>query len=78
MNQFNWTEQELIAYEQELKRIRDNNRAAEDYLIEKGIEKGKAEEKIKIAKNMLLHNIDMRIISASTGLSIDKINSLKS
>ena len=36
LNQFNWTEQELIAYEQELKRIRDN-RAAEDYLIEKGI-----------------------------------------
>ena len=42
LNQFNWTEQELIAYEQELKRIRDN-RAAEDYLIEKGIELGKAE-----------------------------------
>ena len=33
LNQFNWTEQELIAYEQELKRIRDN-RAAENYLIE--------------------------------------------
>ena len=93
LNQFNWTEQELIAYEQELKRIRDN-RAAEDYLIEKGkaegielgIEKGKAEGKaegeankaIEIAKNMLLHNIDMRIISASTGLSIDEINLLKS
>ena len=73
LNQFNWTEQELIAYEQELKRIRDN-RAAEDYLIEKG----KAERDIEIAKNMLLHNIDMRIISASTGLSIDQINSLKS
>ena len=81
LNQFNWTEQELIAYEQELKRIRDN-RAAEDYLIEKGIEKGKAEgkteEKIKIAKNMLSKNYPISDISAMTGLSIDQINSLKS
>ena len=76
LNQFNWTEQELIAYEQELKRIRDN-RAAEDYLIEKGIEKGKFEEKIEIAKNLLRQNIDLSIISASTGLSPEAITALK-
>lgn len=80
LNQFNWTEQELIAYEQELKRIRDN-RAAEDYLIEKGIEKGKAEgetnKAIEIAKYLLRQNIDLSIISASTGLSPETITALK-
>jgi predicted transposase/invertase (TIGR01784 family) len=32
LNQFNWTEEELLTYEQEVKRIMDN-RAAEDYRI---------------------------------------------
>ena len=32
LNQFNWTEEELLTYEQEIKRIMDN-RAAEDYRI---------------------------------------------
>jgi len=32
LNQFNWTEEELLIYEQELKRIMDN-RAAEDYRL---------------------------------------------
>lgn len=72
LNQFNWSEQELIAYEQELKRIRDN-RAAEDYLIEKG----KAEEKFKIAKNMLSKNYSISDISAMTGLSSTELEQLK-
>jgi len=72
LNQFNWTEQELIAYEQELKRIRDN-RAAEDYLIEKG----KAERNIEIAKNLLLQNIDHDTISSATGLSLSEIQKIQ-
>ena len=84
LNQFNWSEKELIAYEQELKRIRDN-RAAEDYLIEQGIEqgieKGKAEgetnKAIEIAKNLLRQNIDLSIISAMTGLSQEELTALK-
>ena len=79
LNQFNWSEKELIAYEQELKRMRDN-RAAEDYLIEKGIEKGieqgKAEgetnKAIEIAKNMLSNNYPISDISAMTGWSISR------
>ncbi len=47
LNQFNWTEEELLSYEQELKRVWDN-RAAESYALEmaekmgmeKGMEKG--------------------------------------
>ena len=71
LNQFNWTEQELIAYEQELKRIRDN-RAAEDYLIEKGIEKGVKKTAIK----MLQEKLDLKLISSVTGLSIAELKKL--
>ena len=76
LNQFNWTEQELIAYEQELKRIRDN-RAAEDYLIEKGKAEGETNKAIEIAKNLLRQNVDLSIISASTGLSPEELTALK-
>jgi predicted transposase/invertase (TIGR01784 family) len=48
LNQFNWTEIELMAYEKEVKRIMDNQ-AAEDYLVNQakaeGEAKGKAEGK---------------------------------
>ena len=88
LNQFNWNEQELIAYEQEIKRIRDN-RAAFDYQYDKGktvgkaegvelgMEQGKTKEKIKIAKNLLSQNIDIQIISSATGLSTDEIKKLQ-
>lgn len=72
LNQFNWNEQELIAYEQEIKRIRDN-RAASDYQYDKG----KSDEKIAIAKNLLSQNIDLQTISSATGLSIDEIKKLQ-
>ena len=81
LNQFNWNEQELIAYEQEIKRIRDN-RAAFDYQYDKGKAEGKAEgetnKAVEIARNLLRQNIDLQIISSSTGLSIDEIKQLKS
>ena len=45
LNQFNWTEQELLTYEKEIKRVMDNQ-AAEDYLTNvaraQGLEEGKA------------------------------------
>ena len=45
--------------------------------LKEGREKGKIEEKIEIAKNMLKLNIDINIISQSTGLSVDEIEELK-
>jgi predicted transposase/invertase (TIGR01784 family) len=42
-----------------------------------GIEFGKKEEKIEIAKNLLNENIDINIISKTTGLSLEEINNLK-
>ena len=91
LNQFNWTEDELLTYEQETKRIMDNQ-AAEDYktnqikqqIVEaemKGKAEGKVEEnirvKIEIAKNLLSQNIDINTISTATGLSIAEIEKLK-
>ena len=87
LNQFNWTEDELLTYEQETKRIMDNQ-AAEDYKInqikqqiieaeEKGKAEGKVERDIEIAKNLLSQNIDINTISTATGLSIAEIEKLK-
>jgi predicted transposase/invertase (TIGR01784 family) len=72
LNQFNWSEIELIAYEEELKRIRDNI-AALDYQFEKGIEKGIE----KTAINMLKQNLDLKLISSVTGLKPDRLLALK-
>jgi predicted transposase/invertase (TIGR01784 family) len=83
LNQFNWSEAELHTYDQEIKRIMDN-RAAEDYKLEqaeaKGLEKGKAEgkneEKIELARKMLLRGHSVEDISELTNLSIGEIRKL--
>jgi len=84
LSQFNWNEKELIAYEQEIKRVRDNI-AALDYQYEKGIEKGKTEGIAigeargveKTAINMIKQNLDIKLISSVTGLSTDDILKLQ-
>ena len=45
--------------------------------IEEGIEVGIESEKIEIAHNLLKQNVDINIISESTGLSIEQIENLK-
>lgn len=88
LNQFNWSEVELYTYEQETKRIMDNQ-AAHDYLINQAIAQGKAEGitqgkaqglkegRIEIAKKMLMEGIDIETISTVTELSIKEIEALK-
>ena len=87
LSQFNWSEPELIAYDEEIKRIRDNI-AALDYQYDKGKAEGKAEgvqlgeenlkkEKINIAKKMLSKNYTISDISSLTNLSSDEIQKLK-
>ena len=72
LDQFNWTEPELIAYEQEIKRIWDN-RAVEEYKLEqaevKGIEKGIE----KVAISMIKQKLNDALIKQATGLSQDDI-----
>ena len=84
LNQFNWTEEELLTYEQETKRIMDN-RASEEYMLKqakaegeaKGKAEGKAEEKSMIAKNLLKTGLANDLIAEATGLSIEEILRLK-
>jgi predicted transposase/invertase (TIGR01784 family) len=42
-----------------------------------GIQKGRQEGALAIARNLLKSNVDVNIISASTGLSIEEIQSLQ-
>ena len=44
--------------------------------IEKGIEQGKNKKAIEIAKNLLSQKIDIKTISAATGLSLADIKAL--
>lgn len=44
--------------------------------MEKGMKQGTYQEKISIAKNLLKKNVDIDIISESTGLSKEQINNL--
>jgi predicted transposase/invertase (TIGR01784 family) len=92
LTQFNWNEAELLAYEREIKRIRDN-RAVLDYQLDKakaqgkaegeaiGEARGKAEGKFEAmvltAKNMLEKGLDIKFISECTNLSIDEIDDIK-
>ena len=81
LNQFNWSETELIAYEQEIKRVRDNI-AALEYQIDQAEARGKAEGEIKgiekTAINMLKQNLDIKLISSVTGISTDELLKLRS
>jgi len=67
-------------YETDIKiRLANNLNRAENIKKgkEEGLKEGKKEEKIEIAKNMLKLNVDVNIISQSTGLSIEEIKDLK-
>ena len=85
VNQYNWNEQQLLAYERETKRVWDNRSVLEFQLdkakaegMEQGIEKGKTERDIEIAKGMILKNYPLADISALTGLSLVELQDLKS
>ena len=88
VNQYNWNEKQLIAYDQEKKRVWDNI-AAMDYQLdrvrkegreegmEKGMEKGEKQKAIKIAKKLLASNLSPEFISDATGLNLKEIEELK-
>ena len=74
VNQYNWNEQQLLAYERETKRVWDNRSVLEFQLdkakaegmeqgMEQGKEQGKAERDIEIAKGMILKNYPLSALS---------------
>ncbi|GEM_PF-3121042 len=68
LNRFNWSEEELRTYEQEIKRIMDNQ-AVEDYMKKKARQEGREEGKLEIAKSMLAKGYPIEDIISITGLS---------
>ncbi|WP_423349134.1 Rpn family recombination-promoting nuclease/putative transposase [Wolbachia sp. wLmal] len=88
MNKFNWSEEELLAYEQMKKRIMDEIaalaqkfdeglRIGEQRGIQIGREKGKIEGKIEVAKNSLKADVSIDVIAEITDLSLDEIEKLR-
>jgi predicted transposase/invertase (TIGR01784 family) len=75
---------EQFEYQQDLK-ARWDNKACLDFAketamekgMEKGMEQGEKKAKIKIAKNLLLANMDIKFISETTGLDQKTIEGLK-
>jgi len=87
MNKFNWSEEELLAYEQMKKRIMDEVaafaqkfdeglRVGEERGIPIGYQKGKIEGKIEVAKNSLKAGVSIDVIAEITYLSFDEIRKL--
>ena len=64
-------------YQKKLYSDRDELAAAEARGIERGIEKGKTEEKMEIARSMLLDGDTIEKISKITGLTVKEIEKLK-
>ncbi len=45
--------------------------------LEKGLEHGAKQEKIEIVKNLIQNGLDSKLISKSTGLSLEEIEKLR-
>jgi len=88
LNRFNWSEKEFIAYEQEIKRILDEQAvlaqklddATEKGILighEKGREEGEKQAKLAVAKNLLKAGVSVDLIAESTGLPQAEIKQLQ-
>jgi len=63
--------------EGEKKGIKKGLKEGKEKGLKEGLKKGEKKSKIEIARNMLKLNVDVNIISQSTGLSIEEIKDLK-
>ena len=80
LNSFYWTEDELLGYEAELKRVRDNAAVLAQQLDDanaKGLEKGLAEGKRQIILAMIDNNLDDGMIMECSGLTYSELLALK-
>ncbi|GFR07232.1 uncharacterized protein TNCT_55431 [Trichonephila clavata] len=75
LNRFNWSEKEFISYEQEIKRILDEQ-AVLAQKLDDATEKGRQEERIEVAKNLLKAGVSIDIIAQTTGLTVNEVKDL--
>eukprot|EP00919_Chromeraceae_sp_WS-2016_P036948 GHVR01087805.1.p1 GENE.GHVR01087805.1~~GHVR01087805.1.p1 ORF type:complete len:208 (-),score=19.76 GHVR01087805.1:27-650(-) len=73
---FNWSDAELLAYENEIKRNKDNI-AALKYQYDEGRTEGRTEGKTEIAKIMLSQNYTIEQISSVSGISEEILSKMK-
>lgn len=83
LDRFYWTESELMNYERELKRVRDEAAIlaqkiddATEKGIQQGIQQGSKETKFEIARQLLGDGLDRAVIKRCTGLSDEELDSL--
>lgn len=79
LNRFSWSEEELLTYDQEMKREYDYLASIDQKFMEGKLEGREEGEQIgikKVAINLLKLGLDKEDISKTTGLSIDEINKL--
>ncbi|WP_065094607.1 Rpn family recombination-promoting nuclease/putative transposase [Wolbachia endosymbiont of Nomada panzeri] len=80
LNQYNWSKEERLAYDQAKKRTDDYLSSLEEKLhegIQIGHQKGRKAEKIEVAKNLLKAGVSIDIITQTTGLSVDYIEKIQ-
>ena len=71
-----WTEEELMLYERETKSENDGLSMLRQAELE-GIEKGRGDERLIIARNLLRAGIALSVIAESTGLTEAQIEALR-
>lgn len=76
LNQYNWSKEERLAYDQAKKRTDDYLSSLEEKLHE-GIKIGHEKGKIEVAKNSLKAGVSIDVIAEITGLSVNEIVQLK-
>ncbi|MGL5626183.1 MAG: Rpn family recombination-promoting nuclease/putative transposase [Candidatus Rhabdochlamydia sp.] len=76
LDQFNWTENELAAYDA-LKKLHMDNKAVLAQQIYDAKTKGKTEGKMEMAKQLLQNGVGMDVIAQSSGLSKKQLEDLQ-
>ena len=87
LNRFSWNEDELRDYESVVKRDMDNQAVLEEQLDQaeakgieigeaRGIEKGRSERNIEIARRLLQQGVSAETVHSATGLSLDQIKDM--
>jgi predicted transposase/invertase (TIGR01784 family) len=76
LDRFHWNDEELRAYEAVIKHETDYQ-ASLDFKFDAGVQKGKAEERLLIAQNMLRQGLSIQNTSSATGLSSKDVKKIQ-
>ncbi|GFR06936.1 uncharacterized protein TNCT_698041 [Trichonephila clavata] len=75
LDKFRWNEKDLIAYEERIMDLRKEEGILAQKLDD-ATEKGRQEERIEVAKNLLKAGVSIDIIAQTTGLTVNEVKDL--